>query len=72
MVNISTNMKKKNNPLSPQIIERKNTTTYHVRNSDPGLGQAQTCGEFKQLNGTPTLLLDNCISDDNTDTCITK
>ena len=38
------------------------TTTYDVGNPEPGLGQAQTCGEIKLTNGIPTLLLDNSIS----------
>jgi len=33
------------------------TTTYDVGNPNPGLRDAQQCGEVKPVNGTPTLPL---------------
>ena len=38
-----------------EITEHIDTTTSDVRNSGPGLGQAQTCGRVKPVNGIPTL-----------------
>ena len=47
-----------NNHLSLQLIGTfKNTMTYDIRNPGPGLGQAQTYGRVKLLNGISTLLL---------------
>ena len=43
------------NEQSPLIFPQ--TTTYDDGNPGSGLGQAQTCGGVKPLNGTPTLLL---------------
>jgi hypothetical protein len=40
--------------LLPQIIEHQNkTTTYDVENSVLALGQTQTCGRVKLVNGIP-------------------
>ena len=36
-----------NNQISPQLIEHKKTKTNGIRNSGPGLGQAQKRGEAK-------------------------
>jgi hypothetical protein len=47
-----------NNHLSLQLIGTfKNTMTYDIRNPGPGLGEAQTYGRVKLLNGISTLLL---------------
>jgi hypothetical protein len=41
-----------NNHLSLQLIGTfKNTMTYDIRNPGPGLGEAQTYGRVKLLNG---------------------
>ena len=32
-------------------------TTYDVRNPGPGMGQAESCGGVKLVNGIPTLSL---------------
>jgi len=50
MANNSTNINKTDNHLSSQ-----KTMTYDIGNLGPGLGQAQTCGTFKTVNGIPTL-----------------
>ena len=34
---------------------KKKTTTYHVENPGPELGQAQICGGVKPVNVTPIL-----------------
>jgi hypothetical protein len=45
---------KTNNHLSHfQIIELIIDNTYEVGNPVAGLGQAQTCGGVKQINGIP-------------------
>jgi len=52
----STNIKQsEQSSLTLIELTEKKTTTCDVRNQDPGLGQAQTCGVVKQVNGTPTL-----------------
>jgi hypothetical protein len=38
-----------------QAPEHKKTTTYDTGNPDPGLGQAQTFGGIKPVNGIPTI-----------------
>jgi hypothetical protein len=42
--------------ISTELIGHKKTTVYNVGNSFPALGQAQTCGGLKSVNGisTPT------------------
>ena len=55
MDNNTTNINKANNHLSPQIIEYEKGHDIYVRNPDPDLGQAHTCGRIKLLNGMPTL-----------------
>ena len=58
MANNSTNINKRNNPFSPQIIEhKKKTMTYANGNLGPDLGQAQQCGGVKLVNGIQTLPL---------------
>jgi hypothetical protein len=34
----------------------KRPPTFDIGNADPGLGQAQTCGRVKLVNGNQTLL----------------
>ena len=41
--------------------------TYDVGDPNPGLGQAQKCGEVKHVNGISIPPLDNCISNRNAD-----
>ena len=41
----------------PNSLNTKNTTTYHIGNPDPGLGQAQKCGGVKLVNGMPFFVL---------------
>ena len=53
MVNNTTTINKTNNHLSHWTIVYKNTTTYCVGNSAPGLKQAQPYGGVKTLNGIP-------------------
>ena len=36
-------------------LDTKKTMTYHVENSGFGLGQAQTCGGVRPVNGISTL-----------------
>jgi hypothetical protein len=57
MVTNSTNINKTNNHLLilTELAEQKNTTTYEIGNTGPGLGRAQKCGGVKQVNGIPTL-----------------
>jgi hypothetical protein len=43
MVNNSTDINKKNNHLSHQSTEHKETMTYDIGNPGPGLGQPQKC-----------------------------
>ena len=49
MVNSSTNIKNRNNHISPQLTEhkKKGTSTYVIGNPGPGLRQAQKCGRIK-------------------------
>jgi hypothetical protein len=54
MVNKSTNICKANNNFSLQIIKYRKNTTYDVGHPYYGLGQAQTCGGLKPVNGIPT------------------
>ena len=62
MVNNYTNI---NNYFRTPITEHKITTTYDAGNPDPCLGQTQTCGWVKLVNGTQCPL-DNLISIGNT------
>jgi len=56
MVNNLININKTNNHLSLQIIEhKKKTTTYNIGNPGSDLGQAQTCGGVKPVDGIPNL-----------------
>ena len=41
-----------NNHISPQHIEHKKEPWYDVWNLGLGLGQAQTCGRVKLVNGS--------------------
>ena len=41
--------------------------THDVRNPDPGLGQAHTCGEVKTVNGIQPSLFAKWFSNGNTD-----
>ena len=43
----STNIKKTNSYLWPQITEHKKTTTYDIWNAAPIIGQTQRCGGVK-------------------------
>jgi hypothetical protein len=46
-----------NEPLIlAELSEHKKITTYDAWNPDPGLGQAQTCGRVKPVNGIPLML----------------
>jgi hypothetical protein len=49
MINNYTNI---NNYFRTPITEHKITTTYDAGNPDPCLGQTQTCGWVKLVNGT--------------------
>jgi hypothetical protein len=52
MVNNSININKTNNHLSFQLIEHKIRQRHKTLEiSDPGLGQAQTCGGVKRRIG---------------------
>jgi hypothetical protein len=55
MVNNSFNINKTNSHLWPFLTKHKKTTTYDDVNPDSDLGQAQTCGGVKQVNGILTL-----------------
>jgi len=63
MVYNSTSLNKKNNHLSPQIIEhKKKPTTYDVGNPGPGLGWAlKMFGGVKPVDEIPIDPLDNWI-----------
>jgi len=50
MVNNSTNINKRYNHISPQIIEPTKTRTYDVRNPGADLRQAQICGGVKLVD----------------------
>ena len=56
--NNSTNINKTNNDISPKIIEHRRPT-YEVGNTGPLLGQGQTYGGFKLVNGIKILPLEN-------------
>ena len=57
MVNISTNIIKTSNDLSPQSLHIKKTTTCNVGNPGPCLGQTQQYGGANPANGIPNPLL---------------
>jgi hypothetical protein len=54
MVNNSININKANSKFTPQIVKNKKTTTYGVRNPDPGLEQTHKNG----INETNVASLD--------------
>ncbi len=55
MVNNSFNINKTNSHLSPFLTKHEKITTYDDVNPGSDLGQAQTCGGVKQVNGILTL-----------------
>ena len=62
MVNDSTSI----NKMNPLLLKHKHTTTYYVRNPEPGLGQASNVAELNRLMGSQSSSLDNWISKCNT------
>ena len=68
MVNISININKANNHLSPELTEQKNKkTTYDVRNPGPAWERHQNVAALNRLmGGQSSIPPDNYISNDNT------
>lgn len=56
------------NQISSQIIEGKKIKTFDVGNLDQSLGQTHKGGVVKPVNGIQPSILDNWISNGNTDT----
>lgn len=67
MVNNLTNINNANNDLSPQLIEHKEATINADRNPGHGYGQAKGVAGLNLLIGFQLSLLDNYISNYNTD-----
>jgi hypothetical protein len=55
VISISTISTKQTTISYLKSLSTKKTTTYGIANLGVGLGQVQTCGRVKQVNGIPTL-----------------
>jgi len=65
MVNISTNIKKYH--LLPELVEHKNDNNVDIGNRGPCFVQALRCDGVKSIDWIPVLVLNNFVSNANTD-----